>query len=153
MSQKTGIIFRQALKSNANFVNILAAKDIYSTAIPLPDDGIDNVPLPYAIVMVLAAQNDESTKDTFEGQYDSRTIAIEIAAKTTDEVADLAEQARDTIMEYFEEADEETDNYDLIPEDYHYSDDGIAFDSLKPCFFTNLTYQCDVHRSSKTTRL
>lgn len=149
MSQKVGKIFRQALKSNPDFINRLATKDLYATAILLPDDGLDNVPLPYAIVMVLGAQNDESTKDSFEGQTDSRTVAIEIAARNTDEVADLAEQARDTIFEYFENATEETENFELIPDDYHYSDDGIAFDQLKPCCYTTLTYQCDVKRSSK----
>lgn len=145
MSLRTGIIFTQALKSNTELMNRLAAKNVHATAILLPDEDLDNAELPYIIVTTSGATNDDSTKDGYESEDDSRQIIVEVAASTTEEVAELGDMARKTIREYFENADEEeTPNYDLIPEDYAYSDDGIALIASKPAYNVNLMYQCDV---------
>lgn len=148
MSLKTGQIFRQALCSNHDLMSLLAAHDVYATGILLPDDGLDNVPIPYIIVMVLGGQNDQTTKDDYESEYDSRHIGIEIAARNTDDVADIAEMARKTIHDYFVNMAEDEEGFELLPEDYQYSDDGISLDTMKPCCLTTLHYQCDVKNSN-----
>ena len=156
MSLQTDRIFLDALMSNAELTAMLGAKDatatkeavlprIYNTAIPLPDEEADNVPVPYIILSFDALTNDQSTKDSFEGDTDQVQIGIEIAAVNRPQLGTLAELVRQTVREYFENIDPEDDDYELIPLDYQFSASAVQYDAQKPCYWQVLQYQCDTN--------
>jgi len=77
------------------------------------------------------------------------TISIEIASKTRPELGELADAVRNQIHDYFVEADSDTEDADLIPLDYQFSAQAVNYDSMKPCYWQVLTYQCDTNSSRK----
>jgi hypothetical protein len=150
MSLVTDIIFVKALRADEDLMAQLPAGDVYNTAIALPDEELDNAPLPYIIVSFDGLTNDVETKDDpFEGDSDNVTISIEIASKTRPELGELADAVRNQIHDYFVEADSDTEDADLIPLDYQFSAQAVNYDSMKPCYWQVLTYQCDTNSSRK----
>ena len=146
MSLQTDIIFVKALRANADLMAQLAAGDVYNTAIALPDEDLDNAPMPYAIVTFDGLTNDIDTKDDpFESESDSVNISIEIAAKTRNELGQLASAIRRQVHQYFINADPTDEDYELVPTDYQFSAQAVNYDSLKPCYWQVLTYQCDTN--------
>ena len=144
MSLQTDIIFVKALRANADLMAQLAAGDVYNTSIALPDEDLDNAPLPYVIVSFDGLTNDVETKDDpYEGDSDRVTISIEIAAKTRPELGQLAEAVRHQVHDYFVEADPTDDDFNLVPLDYQFSAQHVNYDQMKPCYWQVLSYQCD----------
>jgi len=149
MSLATDSIFITALQSNTDLMEALGYvaptetsegenPRLYCTAIPLPDEDADNVPVPYVIVTFDGLTNDQGTKDDrYESEYDKVNIGVEITARTIDELHDLTQMVRDTILTYL--STNETNIWD-----YNFAAQPIQFDSMKPCYWQVLTYQCDV---------
>ena len=149
MSLATDSIFITALQSNADLMEALgyvestetsegAPARLYCTAIPLPDEDADNVPVPYIIVTFDGLTNDQGTKDDrYESEYDTVNIGVEIAARNIDELHDLTQMVRDTILGYIRASE-------TAIMDYNFAAQQIQYDSLKPCYWQVLTYQCDV---------
>jgi hypothetical protein len=138
MSLATDSIFIAAVQSNSDLVERVGGR-IYGTAIPLPDEDIDNVPVPYIIVTFDGLNNHAGTKDVlYESQYDKVNIGIEVTGETLKGLHDLTQLVRDTILSYFRA------NRTAI-EDYTFTADAIQFVSLKPCYWQTLRYQCDVY--------
>ena len=114
---------------------------LYPTAIPLPDESVDNVPAPYVIVTFDGLTNDAATKDDpYESDNDVVNIGIVITAKNRAALAALASAVRSTIHSYMLE--QTTDI-----EDYQFSAEAVQYDQFKPCFWQTLRYQCDVTNS------
>ena len=148
MSLITDAIFVKALRSNAALIAQLPAGDVYNTAIALPDEDADNAPLPYVIVSFDGLNNQDTTKDNdYDGLTDTVTIGIEIAAETRPKLGELARSVRKTLREYFREhqGDDSDEDFALIPEDMTLSAQPVQYDSLKPCYWQRLTYQCDTN--------
>ena len=146
MSLQNDIIFVKALRANADLMAHLAAGDVYNTTIALPDEDLDNAPLPYVIVSFDGLTNDVETKDDpYEGDSDNVTISIEIAAKTRTELGQLAEAVRHQVHDYFVNADPTDDDSDLVPLDYQFSAQQVNYDQMKPCYWQVLSYQCDTN--------
>ena len=146
MSLQTDIIFVKALRADEELMAKLAAGDVYNTAIALPDEDLDNAPLPYVIVSFDGLINDIDTKDDpYESDSDAVSISIEIAARTRTELGQLAEAVRRQVHQYFVDADPTDEDADLIPHDYQFSAQAVNYDSLKPCYWQVLTYQCDTN--------
>ena len=145
MSLLTDIIFVKALQSNTTLLEKLAAGDVYNTSIALPDQDLDNAPIPYVIVSFDGLVNDQSTKDTYEGETDTVQVSVEIAAKNRKQLGELATEVRRTIREYFSEVDEDSEDADLVPYDYQFSADRVQYDPLKPCHWQVLRWQCDTN--------
>ena len=119
---------------------------MYNTAIALPDEEADNAPVPYIIVSFNGLVNQDFTKDNqFEGMTDAVTIGITIAARTREELADLAIEARHTIVEYLQAQRPGDEDYELVPREIQLQAQGVQYDSLKPCYWQELTYQCDTN--------
>lgn len=151
MSLATDSIFITALQSNSELLDKLKefidddsttvideTPRLYGTAIGLPDDDADNVPVPYVIVTFDGLTNDQGTKDDYyESENDTVNIGIEVTAKTLDDLHDLTQMVRDTILSYLR-------NNDTAIMDYQFSAQQIQYDSQKPCYWQVLTYQCDV---------
>jgi len=146
MSLQTDIIFVKALRADEELMAKLAAGDVYNTAIALPDEDLDNAPLPYVIVSFDGLTNDIDTKDDpFESDSDAVNISIEIAARTRTELGQLAEMVRHQVHDYFVEADPTDDDYDLVPQDYQFSAQQVNYEQQKPCYWQVLSYQCDTN--------
>ncbi len=150
MSLATDSIFVSALKSNSDLLEKLTESldddgttvidetpRLYGTAIGLPDEDADNVPVPYVIVTFNGLTNDQGTKDDrYESEYDTVNIGVEVTAKTLDDLHDLTQMVRDTILSYLR-----TNNTAIM--DYNFAAQQIQYDSLKPCYWQVLMYQCD----------
>lgn len=137
MSLAIDSIFIAAIKANNALMQSIGGR-VYSTAIPLPDEAADNVPVPYVIVTFDGLTNDTTTKDDpFESDTDQVNIGIEVTAKTRSALAALVSAVRSTIHSYMLE------NTTII-EDYQFAADAVQYDQYKPCFWQVLRYQCDV---------
>lgn len=146
MSLLTDIIFVKAIRSNASLIAQLPDGDVYNTAIALPDEEAENAEVPYIIVSFDGLNNQDTDKDdSFEAETDNVTIGITVAAKTRPELGELLTAVRTTIREYFREhyGDTTDEDYALIPNDITLSAQGVQYDSMKPCFWQVLNYQCD----------
>ena len=150
MSLATDSIFTTALQSNSDLMATLGyvaptltdkgkPARLYGTAIPLPDEDLDNVPVPYVIVTFDGLNNDAGTKDDrYESEYDRVNIGIEVVGKTLEDLHELTQEVRDTVLAYFRATE-------TAVEDYTFTADAIQFDSMKPCYWQTLRYQCDVY--------
>ena len=148
MSLITDVIFVKALRSNDELIEQLPAGDVYNTAIALPEAEADNADVPYIIVSFDGLQNQDQTKDDdFEAESDSVQIGVTICAETRPQLGELAKAVRQTVREYFREhhGDDNDNDFALIPEDMTLQAGGVQYDSLKPCYWQQLTYQCDTN--------
>ena len=121
---------------------------MYNTTIALPDEDIDNAPLPYVIVSFDGLQTQDQTKDDdFEAESDNVQIGVTVCAETRPQLGELAMAVRKTLREYFREhqGDDSDDDFALIPEDMTLQAGAVQYDSLKPCYWQQLTYQCDTN--------
>ena len=148
MSLQTDIIFVAAIKSDPELLRQLAIGDVYNTAIALPDEDLDNAEVPYVIVSQGEGVNDGTTKDDYEGDTDSVNITIEVAARTRAELGTLADRIRKAVRRYFRASEEGDDFHDMVPLDYQFSFKPVTYDPLKPCWWMELFYQCDVLNDS-----
>lgn len=136
MSLATDSIFVKAIQSDASLMQKIGGR-LYGTAIGLPDEEADNVPVPYIIVTFDGLTNDQGTKDDrYESRYDKVEIGVEVTARTLDELHNLTETVRDTILSYLRSRTTAVD-------DYLFTAEGIQYDSMKPCYWQVLRYQCD----------
>ena len=137
MGLSTDSIFIYALSASEDIMQAVDGR-IYGTAIPLPDEEADNVPVPYIIVTFNGLNNvDETKDDMYESDYDSVNIGIEVIGKTLGHLHDLTEMVRNVIHQYFV-------NNETPVEDYQFSAQAVQFDSDKPCYWQVLNYQCEV---------
>lgn len=141
MSLATDSIFIAAIKASHIIMNQIGGR-LYSTSIPLPDEDVDNVPVPYVIVTFDGLNNEQTTKDDpFESEDDKVTIGIEICARNRTELSLLAKRIRVQVHTYM---------VSLLAEenpavtDYMMSADAVQYDSMKPCYWQTLRYVCDV---------
>lgn len=143
MSLQTDIIFVRALRSNAALMSQLPAGDVYNTTIALPDEELVNAPVPYIIVTYDGMQNEDATKDGYEGYTDRVQISIEVAAQTRPQLGEIMSAVRQTVREFFENITDADEDYNLTPHDYSLSAGPVAYDMDKPCYWQVLTYNCD----------
>ena len=126
----------KAIQSDASLMQKIGGR-LYGTAIPLPDEDADNVDVPYIIVTFNGLTNDQGTKDDrYESRYDKVEIGVEVTAKTLDDLHVLTEMVRDTSLSYLRSRTTAVD-------DYLFTAEGIQYDSMKPCYWQVLRYQCD----------
>lgn len=143
MSLATDSIFIAAIQSNSALVKRIGGR-LYGTAIPLPDEDADNVDLPYIIVTFDGLNNQNQTKDdVYEGSYDTVNIGVEVTAETLEDLHELTQTVRETILAYMKAQKEELGDAFTI-DDFTFAAQAIQFDSLKPCYWQVLSYQCDV---------
>jgi hypothetical protein len=134
-------IFFAALTSSAEVMQTIDGR-LYSTAIPMPDEDAENVPVPYVIVTFNGLNNEGTTKDDpFEGDTDVVQIGVEVTAINREQLAELTQLVRSTIHDYLTaDVDDERQTID----DYQLSAEAVQYDSMKPCYWQTIRYQCDV---------
>jgi hypothetical protein len=174
MSLLTDKIFVEALKANTDFMQAIGNR-LYGTAIPVPDLEAENEPVPYCIVTFDGLNTDQGTKDDpYEGDNDIVNIGIELTASDREELGALARMVRRIIYNEFVWARryavlrdsndfnlEDCNNFQLmvvreyddvfheIPYDYQMSADAVQYDSMKPCYWQTLHYQCNVENTDE----
>ena len=138
---ETDSIFIAALTSSQEVMQTIDGR-LYSTAIPMPDEDAENVPVPYVIVTFNGLNNEGTTKDDpFEGDTDVVQIGVEVTAINREQLAELTQLVRSTIHDYLtEDVDDERQTID----DYQLSAEAVQYDSMKPCYWQTIRYQCDV---------
>ena len=146
MSLITDKVFYNALRSNSDVMALVSGR-IESTSIPVPDEQFLNEPVPYIIITFDSLQNEGFTKDnSFEGDTDRVQVSIEVAADSRDALGDIMEAIRKAVIEYFEDEEGHAwDDYDYVPNSYTFSAGPIGYDSMKPCYYQTLQYQCDTN--------
>lgn len=145
MSLITDTIFVKAIRSNPTLLALLAAGDVYNTTIPVPEEELDNAPVPYVIVAFNGLTNADQTKDSlYEGSTDRVQISIEVVAKTRPQLGEIVNLIRHTVRNYFVNAQPSDEDYALIPIDYDFSADKVMYDEFKPAYGQVLNYQCEV---------
>ena len=138
MGLATDSIFIAALSASEDIMEATGGR-IYGTAIPLPDEDAENAPLPYIIVTFESLQNGGQTKDDlYEGSEDKVAIGVTVCASKLGGLHDLTQMVRDVLLDYFR-------NNATAVEDYEFSAQAIQFDSMKPCYWQVLSYQCEVN--------
>ena len=145
MGLQTDIIFVKALRADQSLLADLAAGDIYNTTIAMPDKELDNAELPLIIVSYDGMTNEPGTKDGMEGCSDTVNIAVMIAAPTREDLAGFTERVRTQIRSFFEDADPDDEDFELIPVDYSLSASRVMYDDEKPCYWQVLNYECDTN--------
>ena len=146
MSLITDKVFYNALRSNSEVMALVSGR-IESTSIPVPDEEFMNEPVPYIIITFDSLQNEGFMKDnSFEGDTDRVQVSIEVAADSRDALGDIMEAIRKAVIEYFEDEEGHAwDDYDYVPNSYTFSAGPIGYDSIKPCYYQTLQYQCDTN--------
>ena len=111
MGLSTDSIFIYALSASEDIMQAVDGR-LYGTAIPLPDEEADNVPVPYIIVTFNGLNNiDETKDDMYESDYDSVNIGIEVIGKTLGHLHDLTEMVRNVIHQYFVQNETPVEGY------------------------------------------
>lgn len=146
MSLITDKVFYNALRSNAELMATVKGR-IESTSIPVPEEQLLNEPVPYVIITFEGLQNEGFTKDNdFEGDLDKVQVSIVVAAQSRDELGGIMQTIRQTVIAYFEDGEGHAwDDYEYIPTNYTLTASQVAYDSIKPCYYQTLTYNCDTN--------
>jgi len=118
---------------------------IKSTCFEVPPTQEDNVKPPYIIITDDPMQNElESKDDEWESDNDIVQASVIINAKSPKDVKRLRRTIRHIIAEYVESIEPP-----LRPELLSLSNDGIAWDWTKPCYFDTLHYQCEMYLNNE----
>ena len=146
MSLVTDKVFYNALSSNPALMKAVGGR-IESTSIPVPDEQLLNEPVPYIIITFDGLQNEGFTKDnSFEGETDKVQVSIEVAADSRDQLGEIMQTIRQTVIEYFEDNEGHAwDDYEYIPNNYVFTASPVGYDANKPCYYQTLTYNCDTN--------
>jgi hypothetical protein len=115
---------------------------IESTCFEVSPDEQDNTPLPCIIVTDDGLSNQPTDKDIeWEAGEDRVQASVEVDAKDPKQVKQLMRMVRKAIANYIATLDPEKDE---IPCLQSIQTNGVAWDWMKPCYHSTITYQCDV---------
>lgn len=141
MSLQTDSVFIKAISKDSGIMEVIESR-VYGTAIPVPDAELDNVPVPYIIVSLDSMTNSTDSKDNdeFEGSEDSVVVSVEVTAETLEALHGLVQAVRQAVRKTL--SDPESEDVDECPLDYNLTAGAISYDSMKPCYWQVLSYQC-----------
>lgn len=145
MGLSTDSLFIAAISADSEVMEAIGGR-LYSTAIPLPDEAADNVPLPYVIVTFDGMTNDTTTKDDlYESDCDTVTVSVIVASESRSALADLMTRLRGIIHDYLV-AHQDDGNESM--DDYNLTATSVDYDPFRPCYWQTLRYQCYVQNQS-----
>ena len=135
--QELDEIIYAALNADETLASV--AGGIHSTCVEVPPTEDDNTPVPYIIITDDPYTNDQGTKDdVWESGVDHVQASVIINASSPAEVKQLRRKIRHAIASYV--ASMESGQPYLTAS----SNEGIAWDWQKPCYYDTLHYQCDM---------
>ena len=134
-------LFFNALMADGELVLAVGGR-IESTCFEVSPDEPDNTQLPCIIVTDDGLTNQPDIKDAvWESSEDRVQASVEIDAESPKRVKQLIQMVRKAIANYI------TSLYDQgeeIPCLQSVQTNGVAWDWMKPCYHSTITYQCDV---------
>lgn len=134
-------LFFNALKADENLVAAVDGR-IESTCFEVSPDGDDNTPLPCIIVTDDGLTNNQQTKDNvWESDEDRVQASVEVDAESPKAVKRLILMVRRAINNYVNSLAEQHED---IPYLLSVQTNGVAWDWMKPCYHSTITYTCDV---------
>ena len=134
-------LFFNALKADADLVAAVGDR-IESTCFEVSPDGDDNTPLPCIIVTDDGLTNNQQTKDNvWESDEDRVQASVEVDAESPKAVKRLIRMVRRAINNYVILL---RMNGEQIPDLLSVQTNGVAWDWMKPCYHSTITYTCDI---------
>jgi len=134
-------LFFNALMADADLVLAVGGR-IESTCFEVSPDEQDNTQLPCIIVTDDGLTNNQTTKDTeWESDEDRVQASVEVDGRDPKEVKQLIRMVRKAISNYIASL---YDKGEEIPNLQSVQTNGVAWDWMKPCYHSTITYQCDV---------
>ena len=134
-------LFFNALMADADLVLAVGGR-IESTCFEVSPEDQDNTPLPCIIVTDDGLTNQPDSKDVeWESRIDRVQSSVEVDAKDPKDVKALIRMVRKAISNYIESmADKDED----VPNLVSIQTNGVAWDWMKPCYHSTITYTCDI---------
>ena len=134
-------LFFNALMEDADLVLAVGGR-IESTCFEVSPDEQDNTPLPCIIVTDDGLSNQPTDKDIeWEAGEDRVQASVEVDAKDPKQVKQLIRMVRKAIFNYITSLYEKGEE---IPCLQSVQTNGVAWDWMKPCYHSTITYTCDV---------
>ena len=134
-------LFYDALQADET-LNAAVGGRIVSTCFEVGPDEKDNTPLPCIIVTDDGLTNNQQTKDNvWEADEDRVQASVEVDGTSPKQVKHLVRMVRKVINNYV------TSLYaqgEYIPNLKQVQTNGVAWDWMKPCYHSTVSYQCDV---------
>ena len=140
MKQVDEIIY-DAIKADSDLMTAIGGR-VVSTCFEVPPTEDDNTPIPNIIITDDGFQAQIFTKDDiWDSDTDRVQATVDIAAASPSEVKQLAKAVRKAVNDYIHAMYEDGED---IPSLQSLTSDGVAWDWMKPCYYTKLYYTCDV---------
>lgn len=128
-----------AITSDVTIMEAVGGR-VVSTCFEVSPDEKDNTQTPCIIVMDNGFTNAPEDKDRdWESEEDRVQASVEIDASSPREVRQLTLMVRQAVTSLILSMVEDDED---VPTLESLSSDGIAWDWLKPCYHSTLTYQC-----------
>ena len=134
-------LFFNALMADAEVVLAVGGR-IESTCFEVAPDEKDNTQLPNIIITDDGLTNQPTSKDMeWEAEIDRVQASVDVAAEDPKQVKQLIRMVRKAIANYIEGLAAKGED---IPYLQSLQTNGVAWDWMKPCYHSTITYQCDV---------
>ena len=133
-------ILYNALKADETLTTYIGGSErITSTCFEVSPDEADNTPLPCIIVTDDGFTNGDTTKDNWwESSADNVQASVEVDADSPKEVKKIVRMVRKAIAKYVKTMTGD------VPYLMSVQSNGIAWDWMKPCYHSTVSYQCVV---------
>jgi len=134
-------LFYDALQADETLKTAVGGR-IVSTCFEVGPDEQDNTPLPCIIVTDDGLTNNQQTKDNvWESGEDRVQSSVEVDATSPKQVKRLIRMVRKAINNYITSLYTQGED---IPSLQSVQTNGVAWDWMKPCYHSTVSYQCDV---------
>ncbi len=136
-------LFYDALQADNTLTAYIGGTDrITSTCFEVSPDEADNTPLPCIIVTDDGLTNNQQSKDNvWESDEDRVQASVEVDGTSPKQVKQLIRMVRNAINNYVTTLYTQGED---IPNLQSVQTNGVAWDWMKPCYHSTISYQCDV---------
>jgi hypothetical protein len=136
-------LFYDALQADNTLTAYIGGTDrITSTCFEVSPDEADNTPLPCIIVTDDGLTNNQQSKDNvWESDEDRVQASVEVDGTSPKQVKQLIRMVRKAINNYITTLYTQGED---IPNLQSVQTNGVAWDWMKPCYHSTISYQCDV---------
>ena len=132
-------ILYNAIKADADLMQAVGGR-VASTCFEVAPDEQDNTQLPCIIVTDDGLTNQPTDKDCdWEAEEDRIQASVEVDGRSPREVKELSRLVRRAVAAYVRAL---ADDGDPVPQLESLQGNGVAWDWMKPCYHTMLTYNC-----------
>ena len=132
-------ILYNAIKADADLMQVVGGR-VVSTCFEVAPDEQDNTQLPCIIVTDDGLTNQPTDKDCdWEAEEDRIQASVEVDGRSPREVKELSRLVRRAVAAYVRAL---ADDGDPVPQLESLQVSGVAWDWMKPCYHTMLTYNC-----------